>query len=107
MNNPTASIGILGAMACALALSSPVHARGSDALAARVDHVLATVPLIDGHNDLPWEIRDRFGSVDKFDFAADTSKLPLPANATDDVVPLMTDIPRLRRGHVGGQFWSV
>jgi membrane dipeptidase len=65
------------------------------------------VPLIDGHNDLPWEIRDRFGSVDKFNFASDTATLPLPANAAEDVVPLMTDIPRLRRGHVGGQFWSV
>ena len=33
------------------------------ALTARVDRVLAKTPLIDGHNDLPWEIRDRFGGV--------------------------------------------
>jgi len=33
-------------------------AQSSDAaLTVRVDHVLAKVPLIDGHNDLPWEIR--------------------------------------------------
>ena len=107
MNKPIGSIGILGAMACALALSSPVHARGSDALAARVDHVLATTPLIDGHNDLPWEIRDRFGGPGGFDFSSDTARLPPPAKASDDFVPLMTDIPRLRSGHVGGQFWSV
>jgi membrane dipeptidase len=108
MPNPPGSTGILAAIACALALSSPAHARGSDALAARVDRVLATTPLIDGHNDLPWEIRDRFGSVGGFDFAADTARLPRPAGTTaEDFVPLMTDIPRLRSGHVGGQFWSV
>jgi len=31
-------------------------------LRARVEKVLASTPLIDGHNDLPWEIRDRFAS---------------------------------------------
>ncbi len=75
------------------------------ALAARVDRVLAKTPLIDGHNDLPWEIRDRFGSVDGVDLAADTTKLPL--KNPDDEAPLMTDIPRLHAGMVGGQFWSV
>lgn len=75
------------------------------ALTARVDHVLAKTPLIDGHNDLPWEIRERFGSVDGVDLSADTSNLP--RKNPDDEAPLMTDIPRLRAGHVGGQFWSV
>lgn len=74
------------------------------ALRARVDRVLAKTPLIDGHNDLPWEIRERFGSVDGVDLASDTLKLPLKK---EDDAPLMTDIPRLRAGHVGGQFWSV
>jgi membrane dipeptidase len=75
-----------------------------DAIASRVNRVLAATPLIDGHNDLPWEIRDRFKSdLSKFDLSTDTSKLPAPA----DAAPLMTDIPRLRSGHVGGQFWSV
>jgi membrane dipeptidase len=70
----------------------------------RVDHVLARTPLIDGHNDLPWEIRERFnGNVSGFDFAADTSHLPLKEGQS----ALMTDIPRLRAGHVGAQFWSV
>jgi membrane dipeptidase len=70
----------------------------------RVDHVLARTPLIDGHNDLPWEIRERFnGDVSGFDFAADTSHLPLKEGQS----ALMTDIPRLRAGHVGAQFWSV
>lgn len=81
-------------------------ASATDAVEARVARVLAATPLIDGHNDLPWEIRTRFaGDPAKIDLAADTSKLPLPAG--DEGAPLMTDIPRLRAGHVGGQFWSV
>src|SRR5262249_24798345 len=60
--------------------------------------ILKTVPLIDGHNDLPWEMRDRFNDqLSKLDLN-DTSHLD---------PPLMTDIPRLRKGMVGGQFWSV
>ena len=72
--------------------------------AVRVQKVLAASPLIDGHNDFPWEVRDRFkGDWSKFDLRADTSKLPHAIAAS----PLMTDIPRLRKGGVGGQFWSV
>jgi membrane dipeptidase len=60
--------------------------------------------LIDGHNDLPWEIRDRFkGRLANIDLKSDTSKLAPPPGGA----PLMTDIPRLRAGLVGGQFWSV
>jgi len=96
-------------------------ARGADALdrdRARVAAVLKKVPLIDGHNDLPWEIRIRYqAKLDRIDLSRDTAHLPLPhisgslidpgMNGAQPVVPLMTDIPRLRRGMVGGQFWSV
>ncbi|HEY0411786.1 MAG TPA: dipeptidase [Allosphingosinicella sp.] len=65
----------------------------------RVERVLSATPVIDGHNDLPWEIRESYDSWRKpLDLAADTSKLEHP---------LQTDLPRLRRGHVGAQFWSV
>src|SRR5882762_6400082 len=71
---------------------------------ARVDRVLAGTPLIDGHNDLPWEIRSRFkGDLVAVDLKSDTARLPFPP----DSAALMSDIPRLRTGHVGGQFWSV
>jgi membrane dipeptidase len=64
-------------------------------IAARVDRVLGKTPVIDGHNDLAWEIRDMHGAkVESLDLAADTR-------------PLQTDIPRLRTGRVGAQFWSV
>jgi hypothetical protein len=76
----------------------------SEALRARIERVLAATPLMDGHNDLPWEIRVRFkGDLTRIDLSADTSRLPSPEGAP----ALMTDIPRMRQGHMGGQFWSV
>jgi N-acyl-D-amino-acid deacylase len=51
--------------------------------------------VVDGHNDLAWEVRTKGGnSFDKCDIA-----LPQPK--------MNTDIPRLRKGNVGWQFWSV
>lgn len=69
-----------------------------------MERILERTPLIDGHNDLPWELRDRFKSdLAVADLRTDSRRLPVPAEGA----PLMTDIPRLRAGHVGGQFWSV
>jgi microsomal dipeptidase-like Zn-dependent dipeptidase len=66
---------------------------------ARVDRILKEVPLIDGHNDLPWEYRERVkNQLAKIDIAQDQSKLEKP---------LHTDIARLRQGRLGAQFWSV
>ncbi len=53
------------------------------------------MPLIDGHNDLPWRYREK---VDRALSKMDISQLQPELN---------TDIPRLRQGGVGGQFWSV
>lgn len=91
--------------ALALGMAAPASTQPSDpALAARVERVLKTMPIIDGHNDLPWEIRERFDSDPmRVDLAESTANLPLH----EDAVPLMTDILRLRAGHVGAQFWSV
>jgi membrane dipeptidase len=70
---------------------------------SRVDRVLADTPLIDGHNDLPEQIEGRAkGSFEVIDLRSNTSRI-LSTNGA----PLMTDIPRLRAGRVGGQFWSV
>ena len=57
--------------------------------------MLSRFPLIDGHNDLPWEIREKF-QLD-----------PVKAGLTGHVDATQTDIPRLVEGGVGGQFWSV
>ena len=90
-----------GALALLLAAAQAAHAATE---AERVERVLAQTPLIDGHNDLPWEIRARFGGdLTRIDLSASTAALPAPP----DGAPLMTDIPRLRTGRVGAQFWSV
>ena len=57
-----------------------------------VRRALGDAPVIDGHNDWAWECRTR----------RDSSVAGLDAAA-----PTQTDIPRLRRGGVGAQFWSV
>src|SRR5690349_12285139 len=85
-------------------LSASAALAASNDYQGRLERVLKQTPLIDGHNDLPWEIRERNkGRLSTIDLKSDTSKLTPPP----DGAPLMTDIPRLRAGHVGGQFWSV
>ena len=96
--------GRVGLLLCLLISLPAAAAPDNRDFAARVDRVLARTPLIDGHNDLAWEIRERFKSdLTRLDLRSNTSVIPPPAGA----VPLMTDIPRLRAGRVGAQFWSV
>ena len=57
--------------------------------------LLARFPILDGHNDLPYEMRDRFG----YDLDA--------YNLDERQSQTRTDLVRLRDGGVGGQFWSV
>ena len=81
------------------AAAAPPAAKTEDPHLAVARRVLARVPLIDGHNDLPWEMRELAGNrLGRIDLAAGTTGL-------ED--PTQTDIPRLRAGMVGGQFWSV
>ena len=99
-----AAVAMAAAGSTAWAAAAPVQ---SDAqIAARVAKVLSATPLIDGHNDLPWEVRERYaGKVGGFDLRGDLSQAPpAPGSAPGG---LMTDIPRMRAGHMGGQFWSV
>src|SRR5262249_28104653 len=75
------------------------HKAPDPALVERARKLLSQVPLVDGHNDLPWEYRKRFQNhMDKIDLRAGTAKLD---------PPMHTDIPRLRQGGLGGQFWTV
>jgi membrane dipeptidase len=63
---------------------------------ARAKRILSETPLIDGHNDLPWRIREDSiarGNVDAYDIRKH--------------MPGHTDLDRLKRGMVGAQFWSV
>ena len=61
-------------------------------------------PVIDGHNDLVWQLRGQFhGRLSKIDLREDHTRTKF------DTTPgrLHTDVPRLRRGGLGAQFWSV
>ena len=61
----------------------------------RIAALLARQPVLDGHNDLLWEARKQVGyDFDRFDVGTGGT-------------PTHTDLPRLRRGGVGAQFWSV
>ena len=72
----------------------------------RIDRLLRLTPLIDGHNDLPWALREGYGAAAlDVNLNLNTASLKAPLNA--ELAPLHTDIPRLRAGHVGAQFWSV
>ena len=62
----------------------------------RVRRILSEVPLIDGHNDLPGKIRDSKTP------AGDVGLYDLRGSTAGD-----SDLPRLRQGMVGAQFWSV
>jgi membrane dipeptidase len=86
----------LACLTALLAVSSPVAAQD---YSARVARILKTTPLIDGHNDWPEVLREREGDARwTMDLTHGLDKRPTPYN---------TDIERLRKGMVGGQFWSV
>ena len=84
----------LGLLIAAVACVAVVDAQND--LLARARALHKQVPLIDGHNDYPWALRGLDPGRD-----LNTAEISKP------VPKLMTDIPRLRQGGVGGQFWSV
>jgi membrane dipeptidase len=100
-------ISLILVLAAAVA-AAPAHAqrggtRGGrpaplsrEAARAHAVELLSTTPLVDGHNDLPWAIREQKGmerDVDAYDLRKRT--------------PHQTDLARIRAGRLGGQFWSV
>jgi membrane dipeptidase len=95
----TRLLGIFGLALATVATGGHARAqstRSPDSAAALAKRVLRTTPLIDGHNDLPWRIRE-------------DSVHPMDVNAYNlrQRAPGQTDLERLREGMVGGQFWSV
>ena len=81
-------------------VTSPLPAQTTvgphDRYLARAKRILKATPLIDGHNDLPWRIREDTiarGNVDAYDLRTHR--------------PGQTDLERLRKGMIGAQFWSV
>lgn len=76
-------------------LNSQQPTATDQALLDKARALLKQSPLIDGHNDFPWALRQKA--------QRDLSKLDI----SQPQPSVMTDIPRLRAGAVGGQFWSV
>jgi membrane dipeptidase len=77
-------------------MPSPASAQAKDRALEHARQLLKSTPLIDGHNDLPWAIRESKTAprdVDAYDLRTHTSG--------------HTDIARLAEGQVGGQFWSI
>jgi membrane dipeptidase len=75
---------------------NPSPAQESDPHLETALRVLATTPLVDGHNDLPWQIRH-----------FEPAPLDVGAYEVKERAEGHTDIRRLREGRVGAQFWSV
>lgn len=88
----TPAMAVLSALVLGLAAAD---ARAQDEHLEIAKRVLSSVPLFDGHNDLPWAIRNADAPRDVR--AYDISR-PTPGH---------TDLARLRAGGVGAQFWSV
>lgn len=84
---------VLLACSCVFVLHASAQGAAAPDYRTQAIQILRTVPLIDGHNDIPDAIRGR-GGVDSVDFSATQ-------------LGLMTDIPKLREGHVGAQFWAA
>ena len=82
-------------LACAaLTLWQSANSQDDDAALERATSILQSAPIVDGHNDLPWVIREKFGG--------DVEGYDISVRAQYD-----TDLPRMRDGLVGTQFWSV
>jgi len=88
--------------AAAAMLGAPLAARTPEQVA---EAALKAAPVWDGHNDVPMQLRDRFGNVlSNLDFH-DTRHVPTGEEGGFDA--MQTDLARLRQGKVGAQFWSV
>jgi membrane dipeptidase len=85
---------------------APVLPPVPSALADRVARLLDAQGIVDGHDDLAWALRER--AVGEGGPSASVGDDVLARLAVEDAVPgLHTDLPRLVRGRVAAQFWSV
>uniref|UniRef100_UPI003AAF3493 dipeptidase 1 n=1 Tax=Centroberyx gerrardi TaxID=166262 RepID=UPI003AAF3493 len=85
----TCVCGALWVMSCVLTLIS-----AQDTHMARALRLMSETPLIDGHNDLPWQLRKQFNNQ--------LNKVDLNTLATTH-----TNIPKIKEGRLGAQFWSA
>ena len=90
------ALGLLLVIGATLPMAAQTTSPANDRYLARARRILKQTPLIDGHNDLPWRIREDSiarGNVNAYDLRKHTLG--------------HTDLDRLRKGMIGAQFWSV
>uniref|UniRef100_A0A8C9PEW0 Dipeptidase n=1 Tax=Spermophilus dauricus TaxID=99837 RepID=A0A8C9PEW0_SPEDA len=68
----------------------------ADSFRNEAERIMRDLPLVDGHNDLPWQLLNLFNN----------QLLDKRANLTT-LADTHTNIPKLKAGFVGGQFWSA
>src|SRR5687768_6755194 len=85
----------LALIALTILSASSMSAQATDHL-ARARRILASAPLVDGHNDLAWEIRN--DTIAPMDVGAYDLRKRTRGH---------TDLERLKKGMVGAQFWSI
>ena len=88
-------------ISAALALI-PVSAKAQSAPEAVAEAALEAAPVWDGHNDVPIQLRGRFGNM-----LAEVDFRDTRGTATEERSAMHTDLARLRAGRVGAQWWSV
>ncbi|MGL6072811.1 MAG: dipeptidase [Fimbriiglobus sp.] len=82
-------------ISCGIVAQEPAKKRADIVVTEEARKIHESAIVIDGHNDLPWELRKKGNSSFRnIDLLRDQPKL-------------QTDIPRLRKGGVGVQFWSA
>src|ERR1019366_10349037 len=90
------SMRCLVAMVALATIASTMSAQATEKDFARARKILASTPLIDGHNDLAWAIRE-----------SKTAPMDVAAYDLRQRTKGHTDLERLKEGMVGGQFWSI
>jgi membrane dipeptidase len=90
-----ATLGITVLLVALPVLGATPRGQQADPMIEKARAILREVPVIDGHNDYPMAVHEvAKGDTDALDISKSQPTL-------------MTDIPRLRAGGVGAQFWSV
>src|SRR6476661_5442167 len=77
-------------------MTTAARAQSGDSALEQARKMLRCTQSIDGHNDLPWEIRD-----------SKTAPRDVAAYDIRQTAPKQTDLPRMAEGEVGAQFWSI
>ncbi|KAF3686529.1 Dipeptidase 1 [Channa argus] len=85
---------VISAVYLALCVNSCVLAFAEDLYMSKALRLMSETPLIDGHNDLPWQLRQKFNN--------ELNKVDLNTLSSTH-----TNIPKIKEGRLGAQFWSA